>query len=555
MPIDCRVLLICDDDLLAHEVRQALGTTLTLGMVPSTGPAMELRLTFDEMALHGTWEMPTRDVRFDLAVVALGGDGSSGLLHANHLPRESILSALHLVEPGSIPGEGWRPRPGRDRVLPRPVEAAALRHHATDLLREALAVRGAALDETGTLAFLGERVRSGERIMQPRLSPGRPRPVSHPAVERALGPLVDAERFLDSLVERGLAERRIVDRVRACPSCNGAELLLGEVCAGCGAVDYTREPAIHHFACGHVDSAQRFESEKGMTCPKCAASLRQIGRDYERPADCYRCRSCGVLAAETRIVARCGACRHTCSPEQTTEVLVHAYELTARANEVVAAGSLEGGSLATVLARSGPRTWPRELFVFELDRELMRHRRYNSPCALVMIRLNGLAELRVADPAAHARHLDCVCQAVTAQLRGLDLISVWAEDTLAVMLPGTPVTGANVVADRMERGVATCRQPLDDGRPRVAIAIAPSDPAFAGGQAMIEACLGSLSRPAFDITPAPTPVSEDRQEPLVVPAAQVEEDGPELNAPIGPRDSAETLVLIDDESTTARAGR
>jgi GGDEF domain-containing protein len=541
MIIDCRVLLICDDDLLAHELRKALGTTLALNLVPSTGPAAELRLAFDEMAPHGTWEMPTRDVRFDLAVVALGGDGSSGLLQANQLPRESFAAALYLVDPATPGGEGWRLRPGRDRLLPRPVDAAALRHHATDLLREALAARGATVDDAGAVAFLAERVRSGARSIVPQIRPGRPRPVTHPDAERALGPLVDAGRFLESLVERGLAERRIVDRIRACSACGGAELVFGEVCAGCGAVDFAREPAIHHFACGHVDSALSFEVDGGLVCPKCAAPLRQIGRDYERPADCYRCRACSVLAAETRIVARCTACRHACPPEQTVEILAHSYELTARANEAVTAGSLEPGGLATVLARSGPRTWPRELFIFELDRELMRHRRYATPCALLMIRLNGLAELRIADPAAHARHLDCVCSAVTAQLRGLDLISVWAEDTLAVMLPGTPVTGANVVADRMERGVATCRQPLEDGRPRVAIAIAPSDPAFAGGQQMIEACLGSLARPPGE-TVAPA-------------AAAMELPAHEEGSTLGPLDSQETLVLVDDDSTTARAGR
>ena len=542
MTIDCRVLLICDDDLLGHELRLALGATLALNVVPSSGPPVELRLVFDEMSPHGTWEMPTRDVRFDLAVVALGGDGSSGLLHANHLPRESIASALYLIDPANPPAEGWRVRPGHDRVLPRPVESAALRYHAADLLRAALTTRGIAVDEAGTLGFLAERVRAGQRTIQPQLKTGRPRPVTYPVTERVLGPCADAERFLESLAERGLAERQIVDRIRACASCGGAELLFGEVCAGCGSVDYAREPAIHHFACGHVDSAVRFETKGGLTCPKCAASLHQIGRDYERPADCYHCRGCGVIAAETRIIARCVACRHVCPPDQTAEVLVYAYELTARADQVVADGCLEASSLSSVLAKRGPRTWPRELFTFELDREVMRHRRYASPCALLMIRLNGLAELRAADGAAHARHIDGVCTAIIAQLRDLDLISVWADDTLAVLLPGTPVAGASVVADRMEKGVAKYGAPLGDGRAGVMIAIAPSDPAFANSQAMIDACLTSLARPA---DPAGSGVHAESAEALAV----VSDD-----SALSLMDSQD-VVLVEDDSTAARVGR
>jgi hypothetical protein len=76
----------------------------------------------------------------------------------------------------------------------------------------------------------------------------------------------------------------------------------------------------------------------------------------------------------------------------------------------------------------------------------------------------------------------------------------------------------------------------------VAIAIAPSDPAFAGGQQMIEACLGSLERPSGEATPPPAPAATD------LPA---QEEGSTL----GPLDSQETLVLVDDDSTGARAGR
>src|SRR5690606_1358280 len=126
---------------------------------------------------------------------------------------------------------------------------------------------------------------------------------------------------------------------------------------------------------------------------------------------------------------------------------------TPRADEAVATGSLAGATLSTILAkRSG--VCSKTLLLFELDRELARQKRYQSPATLLAVRLGGLETLRTQGGGALADHLERCCAAITRHLRTLDLIAIWEDDTLAILLPETSLEGAGVVANRMEAGIA-----------------------------------------------------------------------------------------------------
>jgi GGDEF domain-containing protein len=462
-------------------------------------------------------------------VVALLGGLNTGLLHANPLSREAVTTVLYLVDPSTPPDEAWSPRAGTaDRILYRPIETAEFRAQVIASLRQSLARRSAP-SVGDTISFLRERIRSSRRAIVPLVLPDRPCVTSHPGVSTFIGPEADPQVMLESLVAHELASRRVVDRMRSCPSCASTALVFGESCAACGSPDFIREPMIHHFSCGHVDVARQFSVGNELSCPKCSKALRQIGRDYERPANCVRCNTCGSIAAEPRILVRCSSCRRSCTPEATSELLIHAYDLTSRAEEAVSAGSLAGASLESALAkRTG--SCAKALFVYELERELDRHRRYSSPCALLMVRLEGLLAIRTNLVAQYARLVEQACTVITSQLRTLDLITIWDDDLLAILLPEAPISGAHVVADRIENGIATISAANETLNADVAIA--PSDSAFTTAQSMIDACLASLSRP-----PTRNIDGSDTQATML---------------PAGPQDDT-ALVIVEDD-TRSRPG-
>jgi GGDEF domain-containing protein len=207
------------------------------------------------------------------------------------------------------------------------------------------------------------------------------------------------------------------------------------------------------------------------------------------------------LSTEAKIVVRCAECRRIATPETTAEHLVHAYELTPRADEAVASGSLATATLESVLARkSGVCT--KALLLFELDRELARRQRYESPAALLMVRIEGMDALRAAGSSIFVDHLERVCLAITSHLRNLDLLAIWSDNTVVMLLPETPIDGANIVASRMESGIAAISPA--HATLRAHITIAQTDPAFASAAAMIEACTNNDTAEAVEGSVATT---------------------------------------------------
>lgn len=521
MSIPCRILLICDDDLLGREIRGALGESLEVAVIPATGKAQQLRITYQEMVLHGIWEMPVRGAQFDLAIVSLVGGTVAGMLRTNPLSPESVRSALYLIDPEMTADEAWRPRAGcRDVIVHRPIGTSALRAHVIELLLAGLTLRNPPEDNR-ILAFLGSCIKRNVRRFDP-IDAGTSNSRNYPEVMRFFGPECASGHVLKSMSERGLLSRRIVDRSRCCSSCSSQLLQFSEVCPTCRSPDYARVPVIHHFACGHVDDGNRFRQGDELVCPKCSKTLRQIGRDYERPAECIQCAGCGGLTPEPMIQVYCGSCKRKTTPDQTSEAFSYAFELTPQADEAVKAGTLTVETLESVLTRRSG-VCSKSLLHFELERELARNKRYQSHAALLFVHIDGLALLRIQDPDHFNDHLERCCTAITRHVRDLDLLSIWEEDTLAIILPETPESGAQTVAERIRLGISAISPVQSSLHARIGLAMV--DPDYASATDLIEACMslwnGTSEADTMDIAaPADagqeTVSASDSQMPVVV---------------------------------------
>ena len=485
MSFTCRILLICDDDLLGHEVRAALGEKIDVAMIPATGKSKVFTLSYQEMVLHGVWEMPVRGAQFDLAIVSLVGGTVAGMLRTNPLSPETIPSALYLVDPEMPSEEAWAPRRGcRDVILHRPIEAHALRARVIDLLRAVVMQRNPP-EESRILAFLGACKKSQSRRFDPiRTTMDGHR--AYPELTRFFGVDCSPEPFLEDLWEKGLLSRKIIDRGRRCGACASPHLQFSEVCPACKSADYARVQVIHHFSCGHIDASTRFSHGEELICPKCNKTLRQIGRDYERPMECLHCAGCGILSPDPAIQVICRSCQRLSTPDKTVESLSYSYEMTALADEAVTAGSLTVQTLESVFnRRSGVCT--KTLLTFELDRELARNKRYQSNAALLLVRIDGLPLLRTQDPGHFTDHLERCCAAITRHVRDLDLLSIWGEDTLAIVLPETLEAGAQTVAERIRMGISAI-SPAQSSL-RALISIAMTDPGYGSSRDMVDACI------------------------------------------------------------------
>ncbi len=109
-----------------------------------------------------------------------------------------------------------------------------------------------------------------------------------------------SELTLKSLESEGVITSIFLDRVLVCPACHA----LPTVRRGCGACLSSRTEQrrmIHHFACAHVDFAEKFETAEGLQCPKCRGRKLIVGADFEYSLGPKRCLDCGRTELEAEI--------------------------------------------------------------------------------------------------------------------------------------------------------------------------------------------------------------------------------------------------------------
>jgi GGDEF domain-containing protein len=474
---ECSVLLACDDELAALELRQALNDEIILARSTTSPVIPTMHLRFEQVILAESWEISLSERAYDLCIFALAGDSPAQVVASNPFLHAKFPRILFIVDSPAAFASSEHIRRPSDRILMRPFTDSTLRMQVEQMLFKARSVRPAAIEEERYLAFLRQlshqRVRAVSPVYDQQYSGG----VFYPQIADAFGFAVDEVDVLSHLTTLGFFRRVIDNRLRICPSCDSHRLVYREVCARCGSLDFSRSTMVHHFACGHMDVAAAFERNGELHCPKCTAALKHIGVDHDRPAAQCKCAACGFIAAETAAQAHCWQCKKVCAPDQTKERLVYAYELTPMVEQAVAANAFSPTALSSVFRDGRSGLYARNFFLYELNREHLRHRRYDSPGTVLMLRI------------ARCTALDKIAAQVAGRMRTLDLACLWSANMIAILLPETTAAGGEVVAKRLHALVTEA-----DGAAtgHVAIGLASFAKEFAEAQDVVRAALASI---------------------------------------------------------------
>jgi diguanylate cyclase (GGDEF)-like protein/PAS domain S-box-containing protein len=100
----------------------------------------------------------------------------------------------------------------------------------------------------------------------------------------------------------------------------------------------------------------------------------------------------------------------------------------------------------------------RRVFGAELERQLARDRRYGGVSSLLMIDLDELKAIN--DTSGHAvgdRALQAVAGVLAERVRDTDLVARLGGDEFAVLLPSTPLDGAETLAADLDRSLRELR--------------------------------------------------------------------------------------------------
>lgn len=152
------------------------------------------------------------------------------------------------------------------------------------------------------------------------------------------------------------------------------------------------------------------------------------------------------------------------------------------------------------LTTTDPQTGFRNFKAFTdiFSHQMERARRYHEPLALILIRIDNLAE--IADTHGQecvGRLMGFVSRQILAAVRNCDLAGRTAEEEISILLPATPTLGSAVVAERIATKIAAAPFYHDGAEVTVALrmGLAASDD---GIQTVRE--LQQTAREAVDVT-------------------------------------------------------
>jgi diguanylate cyclase len=110
----------------------------------------------------------------------------------------------------------------------------------------------------------------------------------------------------------------------------------------------------------------------------------------------------------------------------------------------------------------------RPAFFDELIRRLSQLRKHKTPLSLVLIQVDGYPRLvREQGPSAGEVVLRITAQLINAAMRDLDVVTRISDDTFALMLPGTRLADAQLLAQRIQQAAQRCVLPRRAALPRL----------------------------------------------------------------------------------------
>ncbi len=119
-----------------------------------------------------------------------------------------------------------------------------------------------------------------------------------------------SEAGLHALVEKGLAESKVIYRCARCPKCQSHQCVVEESCALCQSANLKTISLFHHIPCAGI-----FEAPDGIdaleVCPKCDSRLGDQKGLVESVGETYLCLECGGRSPEPQLGFICLGCRRS----------------------------------------------------------------------------------------------------------------------------------------------------------------------------------------------------------------------------------------------------
>ena len=253
---------------------------------------------------------------------------------------------------------------------------------------------------------------------------------------------------LKFLQERDLVSTKFVDKVHHCPHCFCAFLNFRETCVTCSSANLSSQDLLHHYRCGYEGPESDFDNGDKLECVKCHHELKQIGVDYDRPAQIHQCLDCNQVFQEPVVMASCMQCGVETEVAALVGRNVYNYTLTPLGSHAAIHGirySLkdEFKSLTNFVDEV--------VFKKFLEVELNRIRRYKkSASSCVKVVLKNYTQL-AADGSWNLNDVNQeIADIIIKSIRSTDLLCFLNSTTIYLIFTETDVKWSEYTIDRVK---------------------------------------------------------------------------------------------------------
>lgn len=259
---------------------------------------------------------------------------------------------------------------------------------------------------------------------------------------------------LNEMTEMGIFERQPVDRIHLCPFYHHFALNFREVCPQCSSHFINQVEMIHHYACGFLSYESQFVDGTSMTCPKCRKPVLNLGVDYERAATNYRCDACAFIFPEPDVACLSIQCGQSFGIDGAILQSIYAYRLTKVGEQVAAKGVIEGRGSRSTMVEESIDVYTFLYFEEQLTREIQRASRYHRPFSLLLL-YTKFVDAPEPDGEHGREHslLKTIVPFAKKSTRDCDVVSLYQEKYLLVLLPETEGEEAAVIGERIGQNI------------------------------------------------------------------------------------------------------
>lgn len=146
------------------------------------------------------------------------------------------------------------------------------------------------------------------------------------------------EEFLFRLVDAGILERELYDKILSCPNCGSPKISIHYNCPHCESFNISKSALIEHLKCGYIDTEEHFKSGSKLACPKCNQELAKPDFDHRRAGIWCMCNDCHKNFDIPVPSHFCRSCHTNFTFEDAVYEEVYSYRLSEEAKQEASLG-------------------------------------------------------------------------------------------------------------------------------------------------------------------------------------------------------------------------